>query len=178
MGTDDQEIEKMMQEFVKIYRDLLIEEFKSYTRFLESVRNLIKNAENNVYLDITLRPREEALLEMLDPELYKKYLEVRERNLKERKKFMQEILKIADQLEKRLQKYGVKVIVDFHVRGYPDHYLIFVKLPKDQQLSNYSAIELVYELEEIGLIFIPNIDIWGYGWGYIGKFGKYPPFKL
>jgi len=178
MGTDDQDVEKMMQEFVKIYRDFLIEQFKSYMRLLKSVKNLVKNAENDIYLDITLRPREEVLLEMLDPELYKKYLEVRERNLKERERFMQEILKIADRLEKRLQKYGVKVIVDFHVRGYPGYYLIFVKLPEDQQLSNDLAIELVYELEEIGLIYIPNIDIWGYGWGYIGKFGKYPPFKL
>jgi len=178
MGTDDREVEKMMQEFVKLYRDFLIEQFKSYIRLLEGVRNLIKNAENDIYLDITLQPREEALLEMLDPELYKKYLELRERNLKERKKFMQEILKIKDQLKKRLQKYGVKIIVDFDVRGYPGYYLILVKLPEDQQLSNDSLMELVYELEEIGLIYIPNIDIWGYGWGYIGKFGKYPPLKL
>ena len=142
--------------------------------FLKSVRVYIQRAENDKYLDLRLQPKDEIILEKLDPELYKKYLEVKLRNMKEREKFKQEIIRIALQIQDRLQKYGVEVTVDFDTYGYPQYYHLFVRLPRNHQLSEDSLREFITELEAIGLVYIPGVD----NWGYMAKFGEYPPFKL
>ena len=79
---------------------------------------------------------------------------------------MQEILKVAGQVEERLQKYGAEVEVGFDA----DSYYIFVKLPKGRHATD----EFVAELEAIGLVYVPGVN----NWGYVGKIGKYPPLKL
>jgi len=142
--------------------------------FLKSVRVYIQRAENDKYLDLRLQPKDEIMLEKLDPELYKKYLEVKLRNMKEREKFKQEIVRIALQIQDRLRKYGVEVTVDFDTYGYPQYYHLFVRLPRNQQLSEDLLKQFVAELEAIGLVYIPGVD----NWGYMAKFGEYPPFKL
>jgi len=142
--------------------------------FLKSVRVYIQRAENDKYLDLRLQPKDEIMLEKLDPELYKKYLEVKLRNMKEREKFKQEIIRIALQIQDRLQKYGVEVTVDFDTYGYPQYYHLFVRLPRNYQLSEDSLQQFIAELEAIGLVYIPSVN----NWGYMAKFGEYPPFKL
>ena len=142
--------------------------------FLKSVRAYIQHAENDKYLDLRLQPEDEIMLEKLDPELYKKYLEVKLRNMKEREKFKQEIVRIALQIQGRLQKYGVEVMVDFDTYGYPQYYRLFVRLPRNHQLNEDLLREFIAELEAIGLVYIPSVD----SWGYMARFGKYPPFKL
>jgi len=84
----------------------------------------------------------------------------------EREKFVQEVLKVAGQVEKRLQKYEAEVEVGFDA----DSYYIFVRLPKGRRASR----EFIAELEEIGLVYVPGVN----NWGYVGKLGNYPPFKL
>jgi CRISPR/Cas system endoribonuclease Cas6 (RAMP superfamily) len=146
----------------------------SVESFLKSVRVYIQRAENYKYLDLRLQPKDEIMLEKLDPELYKKYLEVKLRNMKEREKFKQEIVRIALQIQDRLRKYGVEVTVDFDTYGYPQYYHLFVRLPRNQQLSEDLLKQFIAELEAIGLVYIPGVD----NWGYMAKFGEYPPFKL
>jgi hypothetical protein len=146
----------------------------SVESFLKSVRVYIQRAENDKYLDLRLHPKDEIMLEKLDPELYKKYLEVKLRNMKEREKFKQEIVRIALQIQDRLRKYGVEVTVDFDTYGYPQYYHLFVRLPRNHQLSEDLLKQFVTELEAIGLVYIPGVD----NWGYMAKFGEYPPFKL
>ena len=142
--------------------------------FLKMVKNWIQNAEKDKYLNISLARDQEKKLEQLDPELYKKYLEVKERNFTEREKFKQEIEKIAEEIQKRLEKYGVKVIVDFDERGYPSYYDIYIIFPRNRRLSRDEFNEFVSKAKAIGLIFNPQEKTWG----YVGKFGEYPPFKL
>jgi len=141
---------------------------------LRIARNAIQYAEKDKYYPISFDRNQEKRLERLDPELYKKYLEVRERNLKEIERFKQEIEKIADKIQKRLDKYGVKVFAEFDERRYPNYYYeIFIELPK-RRLSKELFKQFVSEVKAIGLVFNPQTKIWG----YIGKFGEYPPFKL
>ena len=75
-------------------------------------------------------------------------------------------MKIVDQIGKRLQKYGAEVVVSFDA----DYYYIFVRLPRNRRLSK----EFIAELEEIGFVYVPGVD----NWGYMAKIGVYPPFKL
>ena len=86
--------------------------------------------------------------------------------MEEREEFIREILKVAGQVEERLQKYGAEVEVGFDA----DSYYIFVKLPKGRRASK----EFIAELEEIGLVYVPGVN----NWGYVGKIGQYPPLKL
>ena len=84
----------------------------------------------------------------------------------EREEFIREILKVAGQVEERLQKYGAEVEVGFDA----DSYYIFVRLPKGRCASK----EFIAELEAIGFVYVPGVN----NWGYVGKIGKYPPLKL
>jgi hypothetical protein len=149
------------------------EKMKLENTFLKNVKNYVQNAEKDKYLNISLARDQEKKLEQLDPELYKKYLEVKERNFTEREKFKQEIKKIAEEMGKRLEKYNIKVIVDFDERGNPSYYFIQVIFPR-KRLGKEEFNEFVREAKAIGLVFNPQEKTWGYA----GKFGEYPPFKL
>jgi hypothetical protein len=140
--------------------------------FIKIVKNLIKNGEENKYIDITLAPDKERKLERLDQELFSRYLMIKERNLKERERFKQEIKEITEQVQTRLQKYSVKVYVDFDERSNPSYYDIKINLQK--RLTEEEFKSFVAEAKEIGLVYNPQTKIWG----YVGKFGEKPSFRL
>jgi len=89
-------------------------------------------------------------------------------------KFKQEIIKIAGQIHERLRKYGAEVIVRFFPDDNPEQYYIFVRLPGINKLNDELIMEFIAEVEEIGFVFVPGVN----NWGYLGKIGNYPPFKL
>jgi len=89
-------------------------------------------------------------------------------------RFKQEIIKIAGQVEKRLEKYGAEVIVRFFPADNPEQYYIFVRLPRINELSDDLIMEFIAEVEEIGFMFVPGVN----NWGILGKIGHYPPLKL
>ncbi|MFP3347593.1 MAG: hypothetical protein RXR17_09220 [Sulfolobaceae archaeon] len=115
----------------------------------------------------------ERKLQKLDQDLYKKYLEVRERNLAEREKFKQEIKEIVDKVQKRLEKYGVIVVVDFDERSTPSTYDIIVRFPR-KRLNEELFREFISDAKKIGLVYNPQTKTWG----YVDEYGKYPPFNL
>jgi len=95
-------------------------------------------------------------------------------NSAEIEKFKQEIIKIAIQIHERLRKYGVEVIVRFIPNDNPEQYYIFVRASENWELSDEMINEFVIEVEKIGFVFVPGVN----NWGFLGKIGEYPPFKL
>ena len=143
--------------------------------FLSLIQRQIERAESNKYLPLSLSIQQERKLQKLSPELFTRYIQIRERNKKEREEFKQQIKDVAAKIEKRLESYDVKVIASFDADdkpvNYPGHYYIVLKFTR--RLSKDEFSNFVSEAKLLGLVFNPQEK----SWGYVGEIGEYPPFN-
>jgi methyltransferase-like protein len=144
--------------------------------FIQLIMKQIQKAENNKFMPLNLSKEQEKKLEKLSPELYSKYIQIKERNATEREKFKAEIKDVTAKIEKRLGAYNVKVIASFDnddkPLNHPGHYYILVKFTRKLSKDEFAAF--VSNAKAIGLKFNPQDKTWG----YVGEIGQYPPFNL
>ncbi len=112
------------------------------------------------------------MLQKIDPELYKEYIEAKAKIEKNRTEFKENVLKTINKINEILSKYGVNAILDTfeeNAINSPGHYCISIKLSK--KLAREEFTEFVSEVKKLGFKYNGQ-------WEYCDTIGNYPNLNV